>query len=250
MAGQESKKVFILRHIKKYYHVALVFGWLLTYSQPMMAAVKNYTEAKNTARHIWQDHRETFYCGCAYNKQGVINYSSCDFKPKNTRKNRYITWEHVVPVSWLGKDLPCWKGEGCVSKNGKTIKGRNCCRKKDKKFRQMEADLHNLVPEIGELNQARQNYRFTSDMQYPSQAFAGCEMLIDDVNERVVAPLHLRGTIARIHLYMSKKYGIVLNAPDRKQFEEWHQQYGPDAWEKKWNEKVTHVQGSSNEFIQ
>ncbi len=232
------------------YYIALIVGWVLLLGQPLNAAVKNYTEAKNTARTLWQEHRETFYCGCAYNKQGVINYSSCDFKPKNDRKDRYITWEHVVPVSWFGKDLPCWKGEGCVSKKGKVRKGRNCCRKVDKRFRQMEADLHNLVPEINELNTARRNYRFISDIKYPTQAFTGCEMVIDDINERVVAPLHVRGKIARIHLYMAKKYGIVLSIDERKQFEEWHKQYAPDAWEKRWNQKVADVQGSRNEYIQ
>lgn len=223
---------------------------MIGFAQLCYSAVKNYTEAKNTARQIWQEHRETFYCGCTYDKQGVINYSSCDFKPKNDRKDRYITWEHVVPVSWFGNDLPCWKGEGCVSKKGKVIKGRNCCRKVDKQFRQIEADLHNLVPEIGELNKVRRNYRFISDMQYPTQAFTGCEMVVDDINERVVAPIHVRGKIARIHLYMAKKYGIVLSKDERKQFEEWHKQYPPDTWEKRWNQLVADVQGSRNEFIQ
>lgn len=236
--------------MNKRYFIVLIVGWILAYGQFLNAAVKNYTEAKNTARQIWQEHRETFYCSCAYDKHGYINYSSCDFKPKNDRKDRYITWEHVVPVSWFGRDLPCWKGEGCVSKNGKILKGRNCCRKKDKKFRQMEADLYNLVPEINELNRVRRNYRFVSDIKYPTQAFTGCEMVVDDINERVVAPLHTRGKIARTYLYMSKKYGIVLSDEDRKQFEEWDKQYVPDAWEKRWNQQVRDVQGSRNEFIQ
>lgn len=223
---------------------------MLGYCQPAYAAVKNYTEAKKTAQVIWHEHRETFYCGCAYNKQGVINFSSCDFKPKNERKARYITWEHVVPVSWFGKSLPCWQGEGCVSKRGKPYKGRKCCQKTDKAFRQMESDLHNLVPEISDVNRARRNYRFISDMAYPSHAFAGCELVIDDINEQVVAPVHQRGAIARIHLYMAKKYGIVLSADERKQFEAWHQQYAPSSWEKKWNQKVASVQGSVNEYIQ
>lgn len=230
----------------------LILGlcWILGFSSGGLAAVKNYTEAKKTASVLWQDHRETFYCGCTYNKHGAINYSSCNFKPKNNRKDRYITWEHVVPVSWYGKQLPCWQGEGCVSKKGKPYKGRKCCRKKDKRFRQMEADLHNLVPEIHDLNLARRNYRFTDKLAQPTQVFAGCELQIDDKSERVVPPKHQKGSIARIHLYMEKKYGIVLSADERKQYLAWNKQYPARAWEKKWNQQVGAIQGDLNEFIQ
>lgn len=239
--------------MRAFHHLYLVLAsicWLLGVSPAGFADVKNYTEAKNTAERLWQDHRETFYCGCTYNKHGVINFSSCEFKPKNKRMDRYITWEHVVPVSWYGKQLPCWQGEGCTSKKGKTYKGRKCCRKKDLSFRKMEADLHNLVPEIHELNVARRNYRFIDKLAQPTQVFAGCELQIDDKTERVVPPKQQKGTIARIHLYMEKKYGIVLSADERKQYLAWNKQYPPSAWEKKWNQHVAAVQGDLNEFIQ
>ncbi len=232
------------------YLFLLTLCWGLGFSPVGLGAIKNYTEAKNTAALIWQEHRETFYCGCTYNKHGVINFSSCAFKPKNKRKDRYITWEHVVPVSWYGKHLPCWQGEGCISKKGKPYKGRKCCRKKDQGFRQMEADLHNLVPEIQDLNLARRNYRFTDKLGQPTQVFPGCELQIDDKSERVVPPKQQKGVIARIHLYMEKKYGIVLSADERKQYLAWSKQYAPSAWEKKWNQQVAAVQGDLNEFIQ
>ncbi|MGE3319623.1 MAG: endonuclease [Candidatus Berkiella sp.] len=222
----------------------------LLVSCQVLSAVKNYTEAKNTARFIWQDHRETFYCGCQYDKHGVIDFSSCAFRPKNKRRARYITWEHVVPVSWYGRQLPCWKGQGCESNNHKPLKGRACCRKVDKQFRLMEADLHNLVPEVKDLNQARRNYHFTSNIKYPTQVFRGCEMLVDDQNEEVVVKEQLLGTISRIHLYMAKKYGIVLSPNEHRQFEAWHKQYRPSRWEKEWNQKVAKHQGNLNEFIQ
>lgn len=220
--------------------------WLMGWSAPMLAAPKNYTEAKNTARQIWQTQRETFYCGCSYNKHGVIDFSSCAFKPKNKRKSRYISWEHVVPVSWYGKALPCWQGAECTQ-NG--LKGRQCCRLRDKKFRLMEADLHNLVPEIRDLNQARKNYRFTSNIEYPKQLYTGCELAIDDKTRLVVPPKRIRGMIARIHLYMAKKYDIPLSQTERQMFQNWHTAYPPSRWEKQWDQKVAAIQGDHNEFI-
>ncbi|HRE31365.1 MAG TPA: endonuclease [Candidatus Berkiella sp.] len=230
---------------KQYYFIVLYFIGLLAVCQSSIAAVNNYTEAKHTARKIWQEHRETFYCGCTYNRHGIIDFSSCDFKPKNSRGARYITWEHVVPVSWYGRSLSCWRGEGCA----KGKRGRQCCRQKDKKFRQMEADLHNLVPAVDDLNKARKNYRFTDEMVRPSQQFLECGMLIDDEYKQVVPPTHHKGMIARIHLYMSKKYDIPLSKDERKQFLAWHKRYPPSEWEKKWDQKVAAEQGNRNEFI-
>lgn len=235
--------------MKKRLSLAVCFFGAMVCCQAF-GAVKNYTEAKNTARFIWQNHRATFYCGCQYDKHGVIDYSSCGFKPKNKRKARYISWEHVVPVSWYGQTLSCWKGQGCDSNNNKPLKGRACCRKVDKQFRLMEADLHNLVPEVKDLNQARRNYHFTSNIKYPTQVFRDCEMLVDDQTKEVVVNEKLHGMIARIHLYMAKKYGIVLSKDERKQFEDWHKQYAPSQWEKEWNQEVAKHQGNVNEYIQ
>ena len=57
---------------------------------------------------------------------------------------------HVMPAENFGRHLSCWK-EG----------GRKAC-KKDPIFNEMEADMHNLVPAIGELNADRSNYKFAA----------------------------------------------------------------------------------------
>ncbi len=50
----------------------------------------------------------------------------------------------------IGRSPPLLEKRLCC-KNGHCYKGRTCCREIDANFSRMEADLHNLVPEIGEL---------------------------------------------------------------------------------------------------
>lgn len=69
-------------------------------------------------------------------------------KGKENLRAKRIEWEHVMPAHNFAHHLPCWK-EG----------GRKAC-KKDKTFKTMEADMHNLVPEIGEVNADRSNFRY------------------------------------------------------------------------------------------
>jgi deoxyribonuclease-1 len=72
-----------------------------------------------------------------------------------------LEWEHVVPASRLGGDRTCWQEREpfpeCIRDNGSLRSGRECCRKVDPEFRAMEAELHNLVPSVGELNEDRSN---------------------------------------------------------------------------------------------
>ncbi len=215
---------------------------------------KNFEEAKSQARIIWQEHRETFYCGCSYDKYGVIDFKSCSYTPINSRKDKWVSWEHVVPVSWYGKKLDCWKKPHCETRKGKKFKGRNCCRKMDHRFREMEADLHNLVPTIREVNSARENYRFTEF--YPDISsedkyhFNHCPLIIDE-RYRLFEPRDKdKGMAARISLYMADKYGIDLGERQRKLLTDWSNRFPPSAWEKRWNQKVTMIHGDNNNYIE
>ena len=67
-----------------------------------------------------------------------------------------------MPAENFGRQLSCWK-EG----------GRKAC-KNDITFNEMEADMHNLVPSIGELNADRSNYKFAADKVKVGQ-YGKCE---------------------------------------------------------------------------
>ena len=112
----------------------------------------------------------------------------------------------------------------------------------------MEADLHNIVPAIGAINQARGTYSFGL-VADKVEDFMGCPLKISRTEKKVEPRPEIRGLIARAYLYMSKQYDIPLAASDRSLYEKWDQEYHPDAWEVEWNEKISKTQGNYNSYI-
>ena len=212
---------------------------------------QSFTESKKIAKQLFSNHQMTFYCGCQYDNQGVVNWDSCGYKPKrNTNRAKFIEWEHIVPAHFFGKDLQCWKEPICRTKEGKSYKGRKCCQKVNKAFIQMEADLHNLVPEIGELNAARSNYAFGLLPHIKTREFGACQIKIDTRSKLVEPRARVRGTIARAYLYMSTTYKTPLTAQNFKLFRAWSGEHPPEKWEIEWNEKISKIQGRTNSFIE
>jgi deoxyribonuclease-1 len=161
-----------------------------------------FDSAKNAAhRYVYdsEDLRVTFYCGCKYSATGIIDASSCNYKPrKNAARGKRLEWEHVVPAHQFGAHRKCWKGCG-------ELRGRECCRKTDAVFRRIEADLMNLVPSIGELNGDRSN-RLYGEVDGEPRAYGACDFEIDYARDVAEPRSAIRGDIARIYFYMIKTY--------------------------------------------
>lgn len=209
----------------------------------------NFAVAKRFAKQIFRDHKETFYCGCRFDKHGKIDLQSCGYKIQgNHRRATRIEWEHIMPVSLWGQHLPCWKNAICCRKSH-CYKGRRCCRKVDKRFAQMEADLHNLVPAIGELNALRSNYRFSVLPFVEPGQLGTCEIKIDPETRRVEPRAEIKGVIARAYLYMSTTYGITLSDSQQQLMNAWNKLYPPDAWEIEWDKRVAFIQGNHKQTI-
>jgi deoxyribonuclease-1 len=209
--------------------------WAIT---PAFAdAPRTFREAKKVASDLYRDHQTTFYCGCDYHKLDGklrVDLASCGYQVrKQQRRAERVEWEHVVPAWWLGHQRQCWQ-------NG----GRKNCRQTDPLFNQAEADLHNLVPSIGEINADRSNYRFgmVTSSQYGS--YGGCPMKIDFKQEVAEPPARVRGDIARIYLYMSQTYGIRLSRQQRRLLEIWSKQDPEDAWELEKNRRIAAIMQS------
>ncbi|MBN9289508.1 MAG: hypothetical protein BGO43_13120 [Gammaproteobacteria bacterium 39-13] len=213
---------------------------------------KNFQESKKIARIIWASNPETIYCGCKYDEQLNVDHQSCGYEPREGRRANRVEWEHLVPASWLGKQRECWREPICEKKNGKKYKGRKCCEKIDSEFRKMHTDLHNIVPAIGEVNQARNDYRFGEFYQESREQkynFHGCKIIID-TKYRVVEPRdEVKGMIARAHLYLANTYSFKLSANQEEMFKRWNKTYPPSDWEVKWNMKVKEAQGNDNIYI-
>ncbi|GAA0794229.1 endonuclease [Marinobacterium sediminicola] len=193
------------------------------------------------------EQRITFYCGCRFDEQPVPDKpdrtrltpdaESCGLQPrKNANRAARIEWEHVVPAWEFGHQLQCWQ-EG----------GRKACQK-DTRFRQMEADLYNLVPAVGELNGDRSNFRFGMIPGEP-RAYGACDFEVD-FKQRVAEPAEqVRGDIARTYFYMEDRYGLRLSRKQRQLFEAWSRQDPVDQTELQRARRIAVIQGHRNPFV-
>ncbi len=183
----------------------LIFLVLLT-SMSTFGLENNTIETFGKAKKLLQDkvyydHRETIYCAAKFDaKKNVIapiGFSTNKHKKRACR----VEWEHVVPAENFGRTFSEWR-EGhsqCVSKKGKSFKGRKCASKMNEEYRYMQSDMYNLFPAIGAVNAMRSNYNFVARVDSESE-FGSCDMKID--NRKAEPPIESRGRIARAYLYM------------------------------------------------
>lgn len=208
----------------------------------------SFSKAKKLATAHYKGFEKTFYCGCDYTYKGkklVPVWESCGYEPripitksgkKNSRAER-IEWEHVVPAYWLANQMQCWKDGG----------RKNC--KKNKKFEHMEADLHNLVPSIGELNGDRSNYRF-SMLEGEPRKYGKCDFEVDFKGKKAEPMPEIRGDIARIYFYMYSTYNLRMSKQQKKLMEIWSKQDPVSDDERARNQRIKAVQGNGNPFVE
>lgn len=219
---------------------SFVSALLLVFSVCALAEIRapaTFNEAKKMAWPLYAIQSIEFYCGCQY-KGNRVNLASCGYSPrKNRARAERIEWEHIVTAWAIGHQRQCWqKG------------GRQYCSKYDEQFRRAEADLHNLVPSIGEINGDRSNFSYAWLGQKPHQ-YGRCQMVVDFKARKVMPRQEVRGMIARTHFYMADRYKLRLSKQDRQLFEVWHKAYPPRAWETQRNQLVACRMGWGNPYI-
>jgi deoxyribonuclease-1 len=191
---------------------------------------------------------QTFYCGCDIKwkgKKGIPDAESCGYVPRNefTKKGnvnqraKRIEWEHVMPAYWFGRQLQCWQDGG-----------RKAC-KKVKAFKQVEGDLHNLRPAIGELNADRSNYRF-SMLEGEKRRYGQCDFEVEFKANKAEPPENVQRDIARTYFYMADRYKLKLSTSQKQLLVVWNNSDAVDAWERMRNQKIKSIQGNANPFIQ
>jgi deoxyribonuclease I len=197
---------------------------------------QSFTQAKKIATEVYADHQTSFYCGCSYTSQQkklIPDLQSCGYKPrKEPKRASRIEWEHVVPAWTFGHQLQCWQ-EG----------GRRNCRKTSEKFRQMEADLMNLVPAIGEINGNRSNYSFAM-LEGEPRVYGACNFEVDFKARKVEPAPEVRGDIARIYWYMRDEYGLKISDKQQKLFEVWSKLDPVDEWETERKDRIELIKSS------
>lgn len=212
--------------------------------------IPSFSKAKKLAYKVYLDHPTSFYCQCSYNNKKQVDPSQCGYIPrKNKKRGKRIEWEHVVPAYAFGHTRMCWNKPICTKKSGKTYRGRRCCSKTDPLFRAMEADLHNLVPAVGELNGDRGKRSFAM-VQGEPRVYGKCDFEIDYDTDNVEPRPKIRGDIARTYLYMNKIYNVPINKKQMKLFDVWNQEDPVDDWERSRNILIKKIQGNGNPFVE
>ncbi len=227
----------------------MISSVLLLLSFSAFAKIHNFREAKKILPKIHADHAKTLYCGCSYSKK-TIDLKSCGYIPhKNPKRAQRLEWEHVVPAHAFGQAFIEWR-EGsakCIDKKKKKpFKGRKCART-NPQFAKMEGDLHNLYPEIGELNGLRSNFSMAMiPKSTKTITFGACPARIED---RKFEPMdEAKGIVARVYMYMDATYpgrGIISNK-NEKLFEAWNKMYPVTMWECQRAKKIELIQNTKN----
>lgn len=215
----------------------LVMLSLALCSPAFAAPPQTFSEAKAIGWKLYAKQSVEFYCGCKFRGKHV-DLRSCGYLPrKNAQRAARIEWEHIVPAWVIGHQRQCWQRGG-----------RQHCAKHDATYQRAEADLHNLVPSIGEINGDRSNFAYGWLAQQPSQ-YGACPMVVD-FDARVAMPRkEVRGMVARTYLYMSERYRLRLSKKDRQLYAVWHKQYPVKTWERQRNQMLSCVMGWSNPYV-
>lgn len=211
--------------------------FLLCATTTLAAPPRTFSEAKKIGWQLYGRQSVEFYCGCKFHGNRV-DLKSCGYVPrKNAQRAARIEWEHIVPAWQIGHQRQCWQ-QG----------GRKHCSAHDDVYRRAEADLHNLVPGIGEVNGDRGNFAYGWLPQKPSQ-YGACPVVIDFKARKAMPRKQVRGMIARTYLYMSQRYRLRLSKQDRQLYEAWSRQYPVEGWERQRNQAVGCVMGWGNPFV-
>ena len=170
----------------------------------------------------------------------IIESSAYTPSTKSNKKAKIIEFEHIVPASAFGKHLSCWSE---TSKKGK--KGRANCQDAQL-FNQMESDVLNIVPAIGEINASRSTFEYfdaPQDLQFSQ--YGNCKVFVDSKNKRFYPAPYSKGYIARSYLYMIETYFIPNDLPyDKEEFtrmQKWDKLYPQDSAEKVLRERLEQI---------
>ncbi|MFP1892201.1 deoxyribonuclease I [Lonsdalea quercina] len=226
--------------LRKTLVIATVGYSLMTFSA-LSQEINSFTQAKAAAVKINRDVPGSFYCGCRITwqgKKGIPDLASCGYEVrKNADRANRIEWEHVVPAWQFGHQRQCWQNGG----------RKNC--EQDEVYREMETDLHNLEPAIGEVNGDRGNLMY-NQWNGSEKQYGQCEMKIDFKNKMAEPPERARGPIARTYFYMRDRYHLTISRQQTQLFEIWNQQYPVTQWECTRDNRIAQVQGNHNPYVQ
>jgi deoxyribonuclease I len=223
----------------------LILAFVL--ASPAIADINSFREAKvKLKQDVYFDQtikgEGTFYCGCDWRwvgkSGGRVELNSCGYKVRaQENRAKRTEYEHVTSAWALGHQRQCWqKG------------GRKNCVKTDPTFREMEADPHNLVIAIGEVNADRSNYSF-GELPGSTSSYGQCKTKVDFKQRRVEPRNEVKGQVARINFYMHDRYNLNMSKQQQQLMMAWNSKYKVTEWEIKRDNRIAKLTGHNNPFV-
>lgn len=243
--AQASAVVFVVK--------ITILGLVITLflSANVFADPNNFEQAKVQLKQIYQGNERTFYCDCNISwlgrSGGRVDHESCGFaiySPKGLPSEATIARaarsevEHIIPISWVGKQLQCWQ-------NG----GRKNCQKSDPLFNKIEGDLFNLTYAVGQINGLRADLPFGMVTNSIAPQFGQCDIKIDSKARKVQPKADIRGDIARVAFYMADRYNLSLSRQDQQLFMAWHKQDPVSELELVRHQRTAALTNRTNPFV-
>ena len=183
------------------------------YPQP-----KSFSHAVKIFKQIDFDYTRTAFT----NEEYVYDPETCMrklFLKKDHKK--YIDFVRIVPEKLVARSRQCFTEKICTNSSGKPYKGLRCCRRIDKQYQDYDRDIFNVIPIV-------------KGTKYLS----------------ITPPLHARGNMARVYLYMNAQYGLNLSYEKQMRYLQWHNEDKVDEKECAIHDKIKMIQGRSNPWIQ
>jgi deoxyribonuclease-1 len=233
----------------------IIYALIITSFVPSVMAsnetIQSFSKAKKLLESkVYNNHRETIYCGATFNSKKQVSPPSGFNTTKYLKRSKKVEWEHVVPAENFGRTFSEWRdgNKQCISRNGKLFKGRKCAEKVNLEYRYMQSDLFNLYPAIGAVNALRSNYYFTM-LPTEKSDFGSCKMKIDE--KKAEPPEAARGRIARTYLYMDSAYKrYTISRQQKKLMSAWDKMYPVSKWECTRAKKIVNIQHSENMVVE
>ena len=162
----------------------------------------------------------TLYCGFRFDMEG------------RSHEGYAIGIDQVYATEWMLDHLQCRTRSECYAKN--------------KQFKVMESDMHNLYPVWSDLVVYR-NGRSFGDVPGKDTRFDHCEF---EWNKDVVEPRDLsKGNVARSIFYMHRQYKLPVSPGLMEVLKAWNRQDLPSEQEKVRNDRIEQIQGQRNPYV-
>lgn len=149
-------------------------------------------------------------------------------------QQRRFTASAIYTSKQIRSQLHCITDDQCVTQ--------------DQRYSAMLSDLHNLYPELTQVELTRRNSKLDKLDSSITSKFADINCDLKSSFQIVEPRDGAKGNVARALFYMHQQYGLAIPG-SVELFKEWNRMDPPDEAEKARNEQIAAIQGLRNPFI-